>query len=75
MQAVAIAQAVLALIPLVSSGAEHLMAFVTSIRTAAVQSGEWPAEAEAAYQARLLAKADAPQSQPDAPIGIPSSLP
>jgi hypothetical protein len=75
MQAVAIAKVVLALIPLVSSGAEHLFAFVTSIRTAALQSGTWPADAEAAYQARLLAKADAPPAQSDAAIGIPSSLP
>jgi hypothetical protein len=52
--------------PLVTTGTEHLLAFVEKTRAAAQQTGEWPPEAEAAYQARLLAKADSPAAQPDA---------
>lgn len=66
MQAVAIAQAILALMPLVTTGSEHLLAFVENTRKAAMQTNEWPPETEAAYQARLLAKADSPAAQPDA---------
>lgn len=66
MNAVAVAQTVLALMPLVTTGTEHLLAFVEKTRAAAQQTGEWPPEAEAAYQARLLAKADSPAAQTDA---------
>lgn len=65
MTAVALAQAILALIPLATSGTQHLWNFVNATRAATQQTGEWTPEAEAAYQAALLRKADAPESQPD----------
>ncbi len=65
MPALAIAQAILALMPLVTTGTEHLFAFIQSVRSAALQTGEWTPEMETTFQLRLLAKADLPQSQPD----------
>ncbi len=65
MQAVAIAQAILALMPLVTSGVQHLFAFVSGVRAAAQQYNEWPPEAEEAFQRELLRQADAPESQRD----------
>lgn len=52
-------------LPQITVGVEHLFGFVSSVRTAAQQTSEWSDEMEAAYQKRLLAKADLPQSQPD----------
>ena len=66
MTAIAVAQAILALMPLITTGTENLVAFIEKVRSAAQQTGEWPPEAEAAYQARILAKADSPAAQPDA---------
>lgn len=63
-----IAELALKFLPLITTGAEHVWNFITSVRSAAQQTGEWTPAAEAAYQQRLLAKADAPQSQPDAPV-------
>ena len=64
--AVAVAQAVLALLPMVTTGAEKLWDFITHVRTATQQTGEWTPAAEAAWQAALLAKADSAAAQPDA---------
>lgn len=64
---VQVAQAILALIPLAGNTAAILLGAISQIRQSAQQTGEWTPEAEAAYQARLLAKADSPEAQPDAP--------
>lgn len=46
--------------------AENLWSFITATRAAAMQSGEWTADAEEAYQKAVLAGASAPEQQPDA---------
>jgi hypothetical protein len=67
MPAVAFAQVILALLPLVTSGVQHLFAFVADVRAAAQQSAEWPPEAEEAFQRELLRQADSPEALPDGP--------
>ena len=54
-ETVAIAQAVSALLPIVNTGVEHLIAWITTVRAAARQTGEWTPEADAAFRASLLA--------------------
>jgi hypothetical protein len=42
-------------LPTIVVGAEHLWAWVTSVREAAQQSGEWTDDHEAQFRAALLA--------------------
>lgn len=67
-------QAALALLPLilqylptVTVGIEHLIAWITNLRTAAKQANMWTPELETAFlEALILTKTDAAY-QPDAP--------
>lgn len=63
----AILQLALAILPLVQTGVPELIAWITSMRDAAKQSGEWTDEKEAAYRAALFAKTNDPAYKPDAP--------
>ncbi|HWC60860.1 MAG TPA: hypothetical protein VHC44_14285 [Verrucomicrobiae bacterium] len=65
--ALALLPVVLQYLPTVESGAEHLWAWVTSVRTAAQQSGEWTADMEQQYRDALQACGKDPAWQPDLP--------
>lgn len=58
---------VLANLPAIVKGGTAVIDFISQVRAAAHQSGEWDTAHEAAFQ-QLLANAGAlPESQPDAP--------
>lgn len=58
---------VLSNLPAIVKGGTAVIDFISQVRTAASQSGEWDATHEAAFQT-LLANARAlPESQPDKP--------
>lgn len=59
---------ILQLIPVVTTGIESLMAFVTATRTAAQQSGDWTPELEKQFVDSLIAKASSPAWKTDAQI-------
>jgi hypothetical protein len=63
--ALALLPIVLKYLPTVESGAEHLWAWVMSIRTAAQQSAEWTDEMENQFRATLQACGKDPAYQPD----------
>lgn len=65
--ALALLPVVLQYLPAVETGAEHLWAWVESLRTAAQQSAEWTADLETQYQAALLARTSSAAYQPDKP--------
>jgi hypothetical protein len=67
MQALALAQLLIPLIPTIASGVEHLIAFIGSVRAAAQQTGEWTPAMEEAFRAALLATKTDPAYQPDQP--------
>lgn len=56
---------VLQYLPTIETGAEHLWAWVTSVRAAAQQSGEWTDENETQFRAALQAAGKDPAYQPD----------
>ena len=65
-------QAALALLPLilqylptVTVGIEHLIAWISGVRTAAKQSGEWTPEMETDFLEALIATKNDPAYQPD----------
>jgi hypothetical protein len=57
---------VLQYLPTIETGAEHLWAWVMSVRAAAQQSGEWTDENETQFRAALQASGKDPAYQPDA---------
>lgn len=65
MQAAAILQLALALLPLVQTGVTEFIAWISSLRTTLQQDDEWTDEQEAAYRAALWAKTQDPAYQPD----------
>ena len=65
MPAAAILQLAIALLPLVQTGVGEFIAWMSSLRTAAKQSGEWTAEQDLAFRAALFAKTNDPAYQPD----------
>lgn len=56
---------ILALIPTITVGIEHLFAWILKIREAAQQSGEWTADMENAFVASLIARTKMSMYQPD----------
>jgi hypothetical protein len=42
------------MLPTITTGVEHLIAFITSVRTAAKQTGEWTDAVEASFRGALL---------------------
>jgi len=63
--ALALIPQVVALIPTVKVGVQHLIEWVREIRTAAQQSGEWTPDLEMQFQAALTARVSDPAYQPD----------
>lgn len=66
--ALALLPVVLQYLPTVETGAEHLWAWVMSLRSAAQQSNVWTPELETAFRAALLACGKDPAYQPDSKI-------
>ena len=66
--ALALLPVVLQYLPTVEAGAEHLWAWVSTIRTAAQQSGEWTADQEAQFRAALQATSKDAAYKPDSKI-------
>jgi hypothetical protein len=58
-------QALLALLPGIISGIPAVIKWITDIRMAAQQTGEWTLEIETQFQAMLAATNSQPQWQPD----------
>lgn len=56
---------VLQYLPTITTGVEHLWAWVESVRTAAQQSGEWTDAMESNYRATLIATGRDKAYQPD----------
>lgn len=65
MQAAAILQLALALLPLVQTGVQEFIGFINAIKTSLQASGEWTPEQDAAYRAVLYAKTSDPAYKPD----------
>jgi hypothetical protein len=65
MDATAIMQLAMALLPLVENGVSSFIAWIDSMKSAAQQAGEWTPTQEAAYRAALFAKTQDPAYQPD----------
>ena len=62
---IALLPQIIALIPVVTTGVQQLIAFIESIRGAAQQTGEWTDAMEKAFVDELLARAKTPAYQPD----------
>ena len=58
----------ISLIPTISTGIQHLIAFIATIRTAAQQSGEWTPALEAQFVDALIAKGSTDAWKTDAEI-------
>lgn len=56
---------VIANLPAIVKLGESGINFILNLRRAAIQTGEWTAEAEAAFQSDLMQDALAPEWQPD----------
>lgn len=65
MQAAAIIQLALALLPLVHTGITEFIAWITSLKAALQANDEWTPEQEAAFRAALFAKTNDPAYAPD----------
>ena len=63
--ALALLPVILQYLPTITTGAEHLWAWVQGVRTAAQQSSEWTADHEAQFRAALAASGQDPEYQPD----------
>lgn len=59
---------IIALIPTIESGAGSIVKFVSGIRSAAQQSGQWTPELEAAFITALIAKSSTDAWKTDAEI-------
>jgi hypothetical protein len=57
---------ILPYLPQMISAGEKLWSLVSTVRSAAQQSGEWTPDHEAQFQAGLVAMGQAPESLPDA---------
>jgi hypothetical protein len=63
--ALALLPSVLGALPAIETGAEHLWAWVESVRSAAQQSAEWTTDLENQYRAALIASGQDPAYRPD----------
>ena len=67
MQAAAILQVALALLPLIQTGVGEFIIWLNSLKTAVQQDAEWTPEQDLAFNAALYAKTGDPAYAPDAP--------
>jgi hypothetical protein len=58
----------LVILPKVTVGASHLVNWITSLRAAAMQSGEWTPELNNQWRAALLQQGIAPEETPDSAL-------
>lgn len=56
---------ILSLLPQITTGIEHLWAFIRDTRKATRQTGEWTPEMEQAFQAALADRKNRPEYQTD----------
>jgi hypothetical protein len=54
MPAIALVQVLLPMLPTITTGVDHLISFIVSVRTATKQTGEWTAEIETKFRGTLL---------------------
>jgi hypothetical protein len=54
MPAIALAQVLIPMLPTITTGVEHLIAFIMSVRTAAKQTSEWTDKIESDFRGSLL---------------------
>lgn len=66
--AIAIIAQILPLLPTIGGDISALIKWISSIRTAAQQSGEWTPELEKAFIDNLILRATAPQWMTDAQL-------
>lgn len=62
-----ILQIALAFLPVINTGVNEFIAWLTTVRAAARQSGEWTPEQDAAFEAAIAAKKNDPAYLPDPP--------
>lgn len=65
MSEIALAGMALQYLPTVVTDAEKLWSWIQGVRTANAQSAEWTADMETKFRTALLARAAAPEQQPD----------
>ena len=75
MQVLTFVQAILPLLPTIRGDITALIEWISGTRTALQQTGEWDDATEQAYRNSLLAMANDPSQQPDAPQAVPGPLP
>jgi len=63
--ALAITQILIPLLPTITTGVGSLINFIGAVRNAAMQTGEWTPEIEAAYRKSLWDTTKDPAYQPD----------
>jgi hypothetical protein len=54
MPALALAQVLIPMIPTITTGVEHIIAFIESVRTAAKQTGVWTDTMESDFRGSLM---------------------
>lgn len=64
--ALALVQIIMPLLPTITTGVNHLIAWIQSVRTAAQQANEWTDEMEIAFRKSLEETKTNPAYQPDA---------
>ena len=52
--ALALAQVLIPMLPTITTGVEHVISFIGSVRTAAKQTGEWTDDMETKFRGSLL---------------------
>jgi hypothetical protein len=67
MEAAGLIQIGLQVLPLVTTGVTEFIAWLEALRTNLRQSGEWTAEQDADFTAKLAAKENDPRYQQDPP--------
>jgi hypothetical protein len=58
--AVALAQIIIPLLPTIAGDVSNLVAWISSVRKAAIQNGEWNQQSDAAFRAALEASSQDP---------------
>ena len=73
--ALALLPIILQYLPTMTVGVEQLIAWITSVRTAASQASVWTPELETAFLEALIATKTTPAYQLDPAAAVPPALP
>ena len=65
METAAVIQLAIALLPMVQTGITEFVAWITALRSASMQAGEWTDAQEEAYRKAMLDKGISPAYLPD----------